>query len=359
LSDAQAGFPDELFYGYCQLSRRPGWQVDLVERRFPSRLGHRVQNALHWLTHLSPDFGNLGGLSRSLLERYDAVVSVSEPVLLTLALRKRGPSDGAALVLIYIGGEKRLRRSRAPALTRRLLRFLFERLAFVIVLGEGDRAFLVEERLIAPERVRVIQFGVDEAFWRPAGTPAPGDYVLSLGNDDGRDYRTLLAAIGGVPLRLHTALPLPSGLPPNVALTRGSWHERTLSDAEVRELYQRARFVVTPLTDSWQPQGQSVTLQAMACGKAVVLSRTRGLWSPLLMRHAENCWLVPPGDAAALKEAVQRLWADGELAASLGAAARESVVAHFTSRRMADEIGDVLKRSAPQAGPQEKAHAGR
>ena len=44
-----------------------------------------------------------------------------------------------------------------------------------------------------------------------------------------------------------------------------------------------------------QPSGQSVTLQASACARPVVLSRTRGLWDPDRLRDGENVLLVPPG----------------------------------------------------------------
>lgn len=339
-------YPSELFYGYLQLARREGFEAELAERASPSWLGQRAHRLVHFFTHLAPELGNLRGLSRELLLRHDAIVSVAEPVLLTLALRKRDREDGAKLVLVFIGGEKRLVRSRLPGLTRRLLRLLFERCAAVIVVGEGERRYLVENGLADSERVHLVRFGVDAGFWSPGPEPDTRDFALAIGNDDGRDYATLLAAIGDHPLRLHTQLPLASrGLPANVRLTRGDWHGQTLSDAEVRELYRQARLVVTPLRESAQPSGQSVTLQAMACGKPVIVSRTRGLWSPELMRHDENCWLVPAGDAAALRSAIERLSGDAELRGRLGAAARASVERHFTADAMADAIARVLERA--------------
>lgn len=335
-------FPDEFFYGYCQLARREGVTAEIMTRAFTSFTGLCLQKAVHWLTNLSPDFSDASALTGERVCRHDAIVSMSEPVLLMLALRKRHVVDGAALVLIMMGAEKRIERSRLPGMTCRILRWLFTQLGAIIVIGEGERDYLLSRRLADPDRLHLVQFGVDTGFWTVKESAQTKNYILAIGNDDGRDYETLLSAIGSHTLRLHTARPLPGELPPNVAHTKGDWAGRALSDEQLRDLYRGSRFVVTPLHDSAQPQGQSVTLQAMACGKAVILSRTRGLWSRELMQHLHNCYLVPPGDVAALRAAIDHLDRDEELRASLGQAARRSVEQHFSSDMMAEGIGKVL-----------------
>jgi glycosyltransferase involved in cell wall biosynthesis len=84
-----------------------------------------------------------------------------------------------------------------------------------------------------------------------------------------------------------------------------------------------------PLKDVYQPSGYSVTLQAMACGRPVVLTRNRGLWTPELLRDGDNCLLVPPGDANALGLAIARIRRDREFAVRLGQAARRTALAHY------------------------------
>ena len=84
-----------------------------------------------------------------------------------------------------------------------------------------------------------------------------------------------------------------------------------------------------PLKDVHQPTGYSVTLQAMSCGRPVILSNIKGLWTKTLLRDGVNCLLVPPGDARALGAAIGRVRSDPQLATNLGRAARETVRAHF------------------------------
>jgi glycosyltransferase involved in cell wall biosynthesis len=344
---AEGAYPDEFFYGFRQMARRPGWRADLWERNTQWTPGRILQRGVHALTNLSPDFGGAPHLDRNLLSDYDVVVSTSEPVLMMLALRRPAVTPGAGLVLILMGAEKRLQRSRLPYLTTRLLRWALARMAAVIVVGEGEREYLVGRGLVEPGRVHLVHFGVDVRFWTP-GPESDGRSALAVGNDDGRDYGLLLRAIGAHPLRLHTHLPVNRlDLAPTVELTGGSWQDASLSDEQLRELYRQSRFVVVPLRESAQPQGQSVTLQAMACGKAVILTRTRGLWGAGLMRHGENCHLVPAGDAEALREGIERLSTDGAYRAALGETARRTVEEHFTSDRMADEIATIVESARP------------
>jgi len=107
-------------------------------------------------------------------------------------------------------------------------------------------------------------------------------------------------------------------------------------------MYRRAAAIAVPLKDVWQPTGYSVTLQAMACGKSVVLSRIKGLWDPAVFVSGENCLLVPPGDPAALADALGRLRGDPALRRRIGAAARETAVTAFPLARMDRSLDDLV-----------------
>jgi glycosyltransferase involved in cell wall biosynthesis len=65
----------------------------------------------------------------------------------------------------------------------------------------------------------------------------------------------------------------------------------------------------------------------MSCGRPVILSDIRGLWTGI--RGDGHCLLVPPGNAEKLGEAIDCIWNDGDFAKSLGAAAREKVLAEY------------------------------
>jgi glycosyltransferase involved in cell wall biosynthesis len=73
-------------------------------------------------------------------------------------------------------------------------------------------------------------------------------------------------------------------------------------------------------------------LEAMARGRPVVASAVGGLAEVVVAN--ETGILVPPGDAAALAAALERLIADPALARRLGAAGAKRVAEHFRAEQM-------------------------
>jgi glycosyltransferase involved in cell wall biosynthesis len=83
-----------------------------------------------------------------------------------------------------------------------------------------------------------------------------------------------------------------------------------------------------------------VLLEAMACGRAVVMTGSPGLSEYL--RHDETGMIVPQGDVDALSRAVEALLAEPERAAELGAAARATVV-RFSTAYQATVLEEIVR----------------
>jgi glycosyltransferase involved in cell wall biosynthesis len=77
-------------------------------------------------------------------------------------------------------------------------------------------------------------------------------------------------------------------------------------------------------------------LEAMAMGRPVVATATGGL--PEAVLDGETGLLVPPGEPAALAEALVSLLRDPTRARRMGEAGRERALAHFDSRRIVPRI---------------------
>ncbi len=156
----------------------------------------------------------------------------------------------------------------------------------VITWNSVQRRYLIERLGFPSERVYLMRHCVDQLFYSPRA--AEEDTICSVGAEM-RDYPTLIEAIRGTDLRCHIAadhvriphrirlvadrrVPVDTlSVPADAKITIG---RKTL--LELRDLYARSRFVVVPLLPSESDNGVTVILEAMAMGKPVICSRTRG-----------------------------------------------------------------------------------
>jgi glycosyltransferase involved in cell wall biosynthesis len=172
----------------------------------------------------------------------------------------------------------------------------------------ASHALADEARALGADEVRVIPSGVDlpEGVAKEELPP----HVLFAGRlSREKGIVELLEAARGFPLVVAGDGPLRDRVPDALGFVP---HD------ELLDLYGRAAVVVCP---SHREGFGVVCAEAMAHGRPVVASAVGGLLD--LVVDGETGILVPPGDVAALREALERLMADPELRARMGASARE------------------------------------
>jgi glycosyltransferase involved in cell wall biosynthesis len=103
-------------------------------------------------------------------------------------------------------------------------------------------------------------------------------------------------------------------------------------------------FVMSSITEGL---GTSI-LDAMACGKAVVATRTGGI--PEVVVDGATGLLVPPRDDRALAEAIVRLLCDPDQRARMGAAGLARVRERFSAERMVKDTIAVYEEVVRTAG---------
>ncbi|MCZ7590382.1 MAG: glycosyltransferase family 4 protein [Gaiella sp.] len=89
-------------------------------------------------------------------------------------------------------------------------------------------------------------------------------------------------------------------------------------------------------------------MEAMVAGVPVVTSRLGGI--PELVRDDETGLLTPPGDAGAIADAVERLWATPALRTRLTGTGQRHVRAEFDVDRNAERLIALFQRSLSQRG---------
>lgn len=332
--------PDEMLFGLNHLDPQK-FQVDFVEGDdkvwswkhrlcYPIELFIARQLGLGFALHIAVD--NLEKLQQA-----DIIVSSVDGCGLPIgALKLFGWLD-TPVIYISHGPFYLIERLSAKYLIRKFFQKFYgaclKAVERVLLLGEGMRTPMAEMFQMEPQSLVCNFFGIDTQFWFPKFGEGAENYILSIGSDPARDYETLMKAIGEEHLKIVTRL-----LEPTQKLARNIELASEFTDLELRQLYQQAKFVVIPLHPVYQPSGQSATLQAMACGKAVILSNTPGLWDTARMQHQQNCYLVEPGKVSELRQAIRYLSSQPSEVERIGRNARDTVERFYSSARFATEL---------------------
>lgn len=254
-----------------------------------------------------------------------------------------------------------LRSALATALARRLRRQRKARWVALapILKGAALRALPVIRRLLADaDRIVCFSSGECDAYatllrlprerfvflplaWLDdeAETDEDGGFILALGHSN-RDYPLLLEAVAGtdLPVTIVAADEDWRGgrtPPPNVTIRCNTGF------VETNRLIAQATLHVIPLKPVGYSSGQTVLLRAMARGKAVVITDTMGVRD--YVRENETAALVPPGDAAALRAALVRLWRDAGERKRLGGAAARAIREEFGFPRFAQSLAALAE----------------
>ena len=333
--------PTEFFYGAIEL-RQMGHHVGLFEviekprRSMTKYIAEKFLSMKYLPPKVHVGMLDAVGLLLPKLGGYEVLVGTTSDISLSLGIWRRLGKLPKEILGIQCGllnyGQNAIRNMLTGVVLKQIHSQIF---------GYGELNGILQTYRADPRRVEVNLFGVDERFWSPAKIKYSEEYVLSLGSDARRDFDTLVRAARRHPqtrFLIITKRTLKAAPPENVQVIRSSWGSREIDDLALRRLYRRAACVVVPLRPTIQPSGQSVALQAMACEKPVILTRTAGLWENRNLKDGENIRFVPPGDHRTLSEALSEILKGQILRSRLGRKGRQYVMSHaridFFARRI-------------------------
>jgi len=248
----------------------------------------------------------------------------------------------------------------------------------LIVHSSAQRARAVGDLRVPASKVHLLPYFTDTRFWRPqpATRQSERPMICAVGLEF-RDYDTLVTAARGldVDVRIaagshwshHDAFAGSPTLPPNVTVASYNY-------ADLRALYAAAHFVVVPLREVDNQAGITVILEAMAMGKAVIVSGTRGQtdvvrdrrnggrgrvvreWWPGFVDAPEvrerlgslpTGFYVHPGDAEEMRDAIAYLLRHPSFAEELGRNGRRVVEELFTLDAFARRFAALIRGERP------------
>ena len=276
---------------------------------------------------------------------YDGLVTWGEKLSLAMLLQQRLASVSKPHIAMMYQFEKP--NIKVP------LTLLKDSLHAVVTWSSVQRNALIEKIGYPAERVYLIRHYVDQVFFSPRQVEE--DMICAVGAEM-RDFATLKAAVSSTGIRCHIAadhVRIPGRfrllndrrvpISQTGALYDSKVTEGRLSLTELRDLYARSRFVVVPLLPSDTDNGVTVILEAMAMGKPVICSRTRGQVD--VIQEGITGLYVPIGDAGALRAAILSLWNDPLRARQMGQNARAYVEKYHTLEKFTSTARSAAEAS--------------
>ncbi len=283
----------------------------------------------------------LGGLAVSMAPVRHAVVHMT----------------GLGFLAISDTTKARLARKAALSIIRRVIA---QPQSWLLVENPEDLAFLEQGGVAPGHHVTMLGgAGIDPAAYPsvpPAANAVPvaafvGRMIRSKGVAVLMEAARLLQE-RKVPLAIELYGESDDGNPeaiPNGTLRSWSDGERTRYmgfTRDVAAIWRRADIFVLPaLSREGMPRA---LLEAAASGRPIVVTDVPGCRH--FVRDGVEGFIVPPGDAAALAEVLERLARDPELRVQLGAAARAKVLAAFTETHVENGIEAAYRAMTAAAG---------
>ncbi len=313
-----------------ELARTLG--ADVLDYSDAEKSSHLAVRAASKALGLSAGVAQLGFLGR---RHYDAMLTTGEDIGLPLAALLKGARAEVSHTMI------------AHTLYPLKKRVFFKagvasHIDRVLVYATSEERLAVERLGFPAHKVEKIRFHADQRFFAPTGGPLEPNLLCAAGQLL-RDYDTLIEAVRPLPVRVQIAAGSPwidRSLKPTAELPQNvSWGK--LGRFELRELYARSALAVVPILQNHYQTGIATILEMMSMGKCVIATRTHGQTDTIV--DGETGVYVPPGDARALRSAIERMLADPEGARRMGEAARRFVEANAGLDLFVERLAEAVR----------------
>lgn len=266
------------------------------------------------------------------------VILVNESVgcsalLLLIVLKFFGNINSSLFVMgLY---SKKLRYEKLRKLHNLIIKFFILFIDNVFFLGKGE---LDKAKKIHKNSSKLIYFPfcIDTKFWYrdiEYMEKKSSNDIIFVGNDGNRDIKTLINIAKKTPELDYIFVSdnelLKNLQIANVKIYNGSWANSLLTDLELKALYEESKLTILPLNNSTQPSGQSVTLQSMAVGTPVMITKTDGFWDIENFIDNKDLFFVSDNDVDLWIEKIRTVLSNNKLMSYVSLNAKEKTLNNY------------------------------
>ena len=318
---------EEFFYGYFHIKKEYK-NTDFIEMKNevkPERFSQSIllffDKVFRKLTNL-PFYMNLICTKENYkkIAKADKIIATNDrlglsilPMVLFIKFKKK-----IELNIIVMGLFSKKKNLITSIFQKVFYGIIFKSVNKFIFLGLGELNEAKKEFKRYHHKFTFLPFCVDSNFWNNNNkTDESLDTVLFLGNDGNREFSKVVeiaTKMSHINFKFVTSHNFKKEeLPKNVSYVKANWNENILSDKDIKNFYIDAKITILPLIDSFQPSGQSVSLQSMAMGTPVLITKTKGFWDSDNFKNNENIFFVENNEIDSWVESIKLIYDNQEL----------------------------------------------
>lgn len=279
-------------------------------------------------------------LSFFLTKGYDVVFG---PALLPAMIFKTLFRSKTKFIFLNISIVRTLK--GVKGIKRKFVLWCLRRVDGIVCLAYYQVEYLSKEMPDIISKLYFTPMGIDTEFHKPG--KQLGKYILAVGKDNGRDYKTFMESARKLPKEDFKVVCSPrniegiTDIPSNVQIILG------MSIRELRKEYENAKMVLIITHDDdfregADCSGQTVLLEAMASGLPVVASRRKSLFG--YIDDGVEGVFVDFYDSDAIVRAVNLLSNSPQLSIKMGKAARDRAEKELSTKTMAKNLASIFSK---------------
>jgi len=304
-------YAKEFFYGYHHFKQLQH-DVEIVEFSEKKSLLKWIYYILNKLSDL-PIYGQflVSNSNYNKLKKADEVIFTNQKTAFSmLPLLVFANFRNKTNINIFIMGlfGKKMKYKIKEFFRDKFIKLLIKNSKNLIFLGQGEYELALEKYYKHKKKFKYLPFGIDNDFWSYKTKDTIKDDILFIGNDGMRDYDFLEKLIESLPEYTFNVVSnkfKPTKNLENLNLYAGDWSKNTYSDKFLKDLYHNSRLTILPIKNTYQPSGQSVTLQSMSVGTPVLITKTKGFWDKNNFIDKKNIFFVEENELTIWKKCIE------------------------------------------------------
>lgn len=315
-------YPSIIYYGYDQFIKDNNFKTSLLKKQ-KENLFYLLWRpfSLYFYSKTEVGFNLVQILTNlKLINSQDIVLAVNDSAGIPLVLLKKLSLIKPKIVFISAGLINNLEIHQKHWVFK-FYRWFLQKADLIICWSLLERDLY---KTLIGAKAEFIKLEADLSFYKQTNNKFLKDFILCVGRDVGRDFKTLFKALGElkIPIKVVTHSSHIKGLEISANIKLFTEH---VAYSTLINWYKKARLVIINLKEIHRFTGQRALLEGLAMGKAVIAAKTRALISTYSLKDGKEIVFYQPEDATDLKNKIESIYNDLEKIQRLGKGGRKFV----------------------------------